>query len=87
MYSKTITWIRKDNFVGMKKEFYDEDEDLLKTLTIKKVEEISGYWIITHSEMRNSQKNHKTTIQLADIKVNTGVPSSKFSERMMTRGI
>jgi len=87
MYSKTITWIRKDNFVGLKKEFYDEDEDLLKTLSIKKVEQISGYWVISHSVMKNSQKNHSTNIELSNIKINTGVSSSKFSERMMTRGI
>ena len=87
MYSKTITWIRKDNFVGMKKEFYDEDEELLKVLTIKKVEKISGFWVISHSEMKNVQKNHKTTIQLSNIKINTGVSASKFSERMMMRGM
>ncbi|MCK5846026.1 MAG: outer membrane lipoprotein-sorting protein [Bacteroidales bacterium] len=87
IYSKTITWIRKDNFVGMKKEFYDEDGDLLKILTIKKVEKIEGFWVISHSEMKSIQKNHKTTIQLSNIKINTGVSASKFSERMMTRGI
>ena len=87
MYTKTITWIRKDNFVGMKKEFYDEDEELLKVLKIKKVEKIEGFWIITRSEMKNVQKNHKTIIQLSDIKINTGVPASKFTDRMMMRGI
>jgi len=87
MYSKTITWIRKNNFVGMKKEFYDEDEELLKILSIKELKEIDGIWVITHSEMENVQKNHKTTMELSDIKINTGVPSSRFSERMMTRGI
>jgi len=87
MYSKTKTWIRKDNFVGVKKEFYDEDGELLKILTIKKVEKIEGLWIITHSEMKNIQKNHKTTIKLSNIKINTGVPASKFSERMMMRGM
>jgi outer membrane lipoprotein-sorting protein len=87
MYSKTVTWIRKDNFVGMKKEFYDEDGELLKILTIKEVKKISGFWIITHSEMKNIQKNHKTIIQLSNIKINTGVPASKFTERMMMRGI
>ncbi len=87
IYSKTIIWIRKENFVGMKKDFYDEDDELLKTLTIKKVEEISGFWTITHSEIKNVQKNHKTTIQLGEIKINTGVPASKFSERMMMRGM
>ncbi len=87
MYSKTITWINKDNFVGVKKEFYDEDEELLKTLTIKNVEKISGFWTITNSEMKNVQKNHKTTMELSEIKINTGVPSSKFTERMMMRGM
>ncbi len=87
MYSKTKTWIRKDNFVGMKKEFYDEDGELLKVLTIKKVDKISGFWIITHSEMKNVQKNHKTIINLTNIKINSGVPTSKFTERMMMRGM
>jgi outer membrane lipoprotein-sorting protein len=87
MYSKTITWIDKSNFVGVKKEFYDEDEELLKTLTIKKVQKISGIWVITSSEMNNVQKNHKTTMVLSNVKVNSGVPASMFSERMMMRGI
>lgn len=87
MYSKTITWIRKDNFVGVKKEFYDEDGELLKILTIKKVEKISGLWIITHSEMRNVQKNHKTSMVLSNVQVNSGVSASKFTERIMMRGL
>jgi outer membrane lipoprotein-sorting protein len=87
MYSRTVTWIRKDNFVGVKREFYDEDDELLKTLTIKDVKEISGIWVITRSEMHNVQKNHKTIMELSDVKINTGVSASMFSERMMMRGI
>ena len=87
IYSKTVTWIKKDNFVGLKKEFYDEDEELLKILTIKEVKEISGIWVITNSVMENVQKNHKTSIKLTDVKINAGVPASKFSERMMMRGM
>jgi len=87
MYSKTKTWIRKDNFVGVKKEFYDEDGDLLKILTIKKVQKIKGYWVITNSEMKNIQKNHKTSIVLSNIQIDTGVPDSKFTQRTMMRGL
>ncbi len=87
MYSKTITWIRKDNYIGLKKEFYDEDDELLKILKIKKFEKISGLDIITNSEMENVQKNHKTTMVLRNVQLNTGITASKFSERMMTRGI
>ena len=87
MYSKTITWIRKDNFIGLQKEFYDEDGDLLKILSIKEFKEISGILVITNSEMKNVQKDHKTMMILSDIKVNTGMSDSKFTERMMMRGM
>ncbi len=87
MYSKTVVWVNKSNFIGVKKEFYDEDEDLLKTLSIKEAEEISDIWVITNSEMKNVQKNHRTTIILSNIQVNTGISESKFSERMMMRGL
>ncbi len=87
MYSKTITWIDKSTFVGVQKEFYDEDEELLKTLTINEVKKIEGFYVITNSEMKNVQNNHSTTMILSDVTVNTGITASKFSERMMMRGM
>ncbi len=87
MYTKTITWINKANFVGVKKEFYDEDEELLKILTIKKYQKMQGFWVITNSEMKNVQKNHKTSIVLTNVQINTGVSDTKFTERMMMRGL
>lgn len=87
MYTKAITWIRKDNFIGLKKEFYDEDEDLLKILYIKEFKEISGILVITNSEMKNVQKDHSTTMELKNIEINTGISDSKFTERMMMRGM
>ncbi len=87
MYSKTITWIVKDKWIGKKKEFYDEDEDLLKTLTVKEVEKIKDYLIITFSEMHNVQKDHTTKMVLKNVKVDTGISDNKFTERMMKRGM
>ena len=87
MYSRTVTWIIKDKWIGMKKEFYDEDEDHLKTLSVKKYEKIGDFWTILHSEMHNVQKNHTTKMELKNVKLNTGIPDNKFTERMMKRGI
>ena len=87
MYSKTLVWVNKANFIGVKKEFYDEDEDLLKILSIKEVKKMSDIWVITNSEMKNVQKNHKTIIALSNVQINTGLSAAKFSERMMTRGL
>ncbi len=87
MYSKTITWVIKDKWIGLKKEFYDEDGDFLKTLNVKKYEKISGFWIITTTEMDNAQKKHKTIMKLTNVKINVGIPANKFTERMMKRGL
>ena len=87
MYSKTISWIVKDKWIGKKKEFYDEDEDLLKTLTVQKLEVIKDYIVITLSEMHNVQKDHKTIMKLENVKVDSGVADNKFTERMMKRGL
>lgn len=87
MYSKTITWIVKDKWIGKKKEFYDEDNELLKTLTVKETVKIDEIIIITLSEMYNVQSEHKTVMKLENVQVNSGVSDNKFTERMMKRGI
>lgn len=87
MYSKTIVWIDKASFIGVKKEFYDEDGELLKMLIIKNVEQISGFYIITNSEMRNVQRNHFTSIELRNVQINTNISDDIFTERTMTRGL
>ncbi|MFO7895495.1 MAG: outer membrane lipoprotein-sorting protein [Candidatus Cloacimonadales bacterium] len=87
IYSKTITWVNKENWIGKKKEFYDEDDDLLKILTVKQIQQIQGYWIITHSEMHNLPKDHTTKMVLENVKVDNNIAERYFSERIMTRGL
>lgn len=87
MYSKTITWVSDEYWIGLKKEFYDEDGDLLKTLSVSKYELIDGYYIITSSQMYNIQKDHKTIINLKDSVLDSGIKDSIFTTRTMERGI
>lgn len=87
MYSKTVTWVVKDRWYGLKKEFYDEDGDYLKTLLLKSVEEINDFWIITGTEMKNEQKDHSTLMEFNNVKIDGGILESNFTERMMKRGL
>lgn len=87
MYSKTITWVIKDKWIGKKKEFYDEDGELLKILSVEKSEVIKGYLLPTTTVMKNVQNDHKTIMHLGNIKIDTGVSDRKFTERSMRRGI
>jgi outer membrane lipoprotein-sorting protein len=87
MYSRTITWVIKDVWIGLKKEFYDQDGDLLKTLKVNQYEKIKDYWIISSTEMHNIQDDHTTRMILSNIQVDLGVDDMKFTERTMTRGL
>ncbi|MBC8233431.1 outer membrane lipoprotein-sorting protein [bacterium] len=88
MYSKTITWVATNgSWIGLTKEFYDEDGELLKVLSVDKVEQIQGYWTILQSTMHNVQNDHKTVMELSKVKYDTGIKESMFTERMMKRGL
>jgi len=87
MYSKTITWVVKNSWVGTKKEFYDEDGDLLKTLTIHSVDKVNGYWVILDMEMENVQKNHTTRLQFKDVQIGKSINDNFFTERQMKKGV
>jgi outer membrane lipoprotein-sorting protein len=87
MYSKTITWVMKDNYLGLKREFYDNKGRLLKELNIKKFDSIQGIWIILETEMKNVQKNHRTDMDFKKVEINKGVSDNQFTERAMTLGL
>lgn len=87
MYSRTVAWIIKDKWIGAQKEFYDEDGELLKILSVTRYEQISGYWIILDSEMQNVQEEHTTRRQLDNVVVDSGIDDNNFTERIMRRGL
>lgn len=87
MYSRTVTWVVDDLWIGLKKEFYDEQGRLLKVLSVKEYGEIDGYWTVTRTEMHNVQKGHTTIMELSNIEYDTGIADNLFSERTMQRGV
>lgn len=86
IYSKTVTWVIKDNYIGFKRDFYDEDGRPLKTLQINEFEEISGFWVILSTTMQHIQKDHRTEMIFSEIKLDEVIPANKFTERSMTLG-
>ncbi len=86
MYSRTVTWVMKDNYLGLKREFYDDRGRHLKTLTIKDYGHIDGFWTILETEMKNVQRDHTTHMKFSDVKINQGIPDRMFTERNMMLG-
>jgi outer membrane lipoprotein-sorting protein len=77
-YSKFVQWIRKDNFVPIRVDFYDKKGNLIKRLEVEKLENIDGYWISTKTVMQSLTKNKKTVIEIIEIKNNIEIPEKYF---------
>jgi uncharacterized protein len=87
-YSKRVGWVRKDNFVAIKGESYDESGQLLKQVTLSDVQLVDSAkqrWQAMKLEAKNVQTGHRTVIDFKNFKSNQGVSSEFFTTRYMER--
>lgn len=83
-YSKVIQWIRKDNYIPVKVEFYKDDE-LIKELKVEKIDKIDGYWTALKTKIRTIKSAHLTSVELMEIKNNKPISDDVFTERFLAR--
>lgn len=86
LYSKVKQWVRKDTYVPIYIEFYDEDGKLLKYSKVLKLEKIDGYWTPVESVMHNVQTDHKTLMKIEKIEYDVKIPENTFSKTNLERG-
>lgn len=85
-FAKTISWVIKDEWIGLKKEFLDTKGEVIRTLTIEDYEKIDNIWVITDMTMSNLQKNTSTRIMMDEVSFNDTLRDSFFTERQMKMG-
>ena len=87
-YSKRIGWLRKDNFMAVKMDYWDEAGQLLKTSTytdIQLVDQKRGKWQAMRLEVSNVQTGHRTVIKFDNFKANQRVKDEFFTTRYMSK--
>ncbi|MGL1935645.1 MAG: outer membrane lipoprotein-sorting protein [Fibrobacterales bacterium] len=80
-YSKLIQWVDKERFIGLVIEFYDEDGELWKELTMEGVKKLGNYWTAATIEMKNIQKGSRTVIKASKQEFDITIPKSTFTQR------
>lgn len=85
-YAKTISWVIKDEWIGLKKEFLDSGNSVVRELSIDEYEKIDGIWVITDMTMSNLEKNSSTRIIMNEVSFDNNLRDSFFSERQMKMG-
>lgn len=86
--SKSHKWIRQDNFMDVKGEYWDEKGELWKRMEsteLKKVDAKNNKWLAHRIRMENVKNGRSTTLDFANVKVNEDIPDSTFSVQNLSR--
>ena len=87
IFSKKISWIRKDCLIAAKVEYYDKLGKLHRSLKVENVVQVDGFWSIAKMSMENVQTNHKTLLEFGDIKFNIPLDAKTFTVPRLERGL
>jgi outer membrane lipoprotein-sorting protein len=89
-YTKSIVFVRQDNFVIIQALNYIKAGNKLKYMQVKGLEKIDGIWTVTEMQMVTKQGKkmlHKTTFEFSNIKYNQDLDEALFSTRSLERGL
>lgn len=76
-------WIDKANFLPMKAEYYNNADQLVRTVEALKVEDIAGYPTVTQSAAADLERGGKTTMDFTNIRYGIGLTDDIFTERYL----
>ncbi|MCB9476968.1 MAG: outer membrane lipoprotein-sorting protein [Deltaproteobacteria bacterium] len=86
-WGKLVSLVQKSDFVLRRTEYYDQDMELTKVLSLDDVKTIDGRHIATHYVMDNKSKpGNKTILDFDKINFDVKVDEDTFSEGNLTRG-
>jgi outer membrane lipoprotein-sorting protein len=86
VWGKLIKWISKDAYDQLKTEYYDEDDDLIKSEYSKDIKNFDGKLIPSIIEIHPTDKpGNKTIVEIKIIKYNIKVKDNFFSQQNMKR--
>jgi hypothetical protein len=77
-YTRSIAWVRKDNYVLARLDNFVQD-DVVKRLTNSTVENIQGIWTARQLEMTDLRRNTRTRLTLQQVKYDAPINEREFT--------
>ncbi len=86
VWGKVYKWITKEEYIQIKSEYYDEDDELVKSDFGYDFKQMDGRLIPTRIEIvPANEEGKKTVVYIKDIKFDVDLPESFFSQQKMKR--
>jgi outer membrane lipoprotein-sorting protein len=84
-YGKLIFWVRKDNFIPIRGEFYNKDNKLWKVLEIFNLEQKpDGTWVARQTKMSDVIARKVTVMEILKYQINVTIEDSVFTDRFLS---
>lgn len=84
-YIKRISWIDTTNFLPLKEEFYDKQNELYRQFEAQEIKSINGILTITKRVMKNIKTGHRSEATFEEVEYNLGIGDDTFSERYLRK--
>ncbi len=86
IWAKVFKWITKEEFIQIKSEYYDEDNELIKSDLSYDFKKMDGRLIPTRIEIIPAgEEGKKTVLYIKSIEFDVDLPESFFSQQNMKR--
>jgi hypothetical protein len=89
-YTKSQTWIRKDNFLQVRGQAWELRGNRIKYFNSSEIEEIDGIWTVKRMQVvttRNNRQEHASVLQVEDVSYNVDLSDDMFTTEFMQRGL
>lgn len=89
-YTKSVSFIRQDNFVPVRSVNWVKKGGKLKYMEVKKLEQIDGIWTSTEIVMttkKGKQTEHASILRWSNVQYNQDMDDSLFTERRLSKGL
>jgi hypothetical protein len=89
-YSKSVLFVRQDNFVVVRAVHWVNEGNKLKYLDVDRLEQIDGVWTVLSMSMTTKKGKatlHKTDISFANVQYNQPLETQMFSIRRLEKGL
>ncbi|MEW6058243.1 MAG: outer membrane lipoprotein-sorting protein [Bdellovibrionota bacterium] len=87
-YSRTVQWIRPDNFMMAQAEYYDLEGALIKRALFSKIDQVDparNKWMAKFIRMDNVKTAKFTELEFSQVKANTGLKDALFTQQNLSR--
>lgn len=89
-YSKTVSFVRQDNFVVIRSAHWLADGGRMKFMEVKELEKVDGVWTPTHMVMttkKGKQTEHASVLRWENIQYDQSLEDELFTQRRLRQGL